>query len=288
MRRWAAVLIIFLAACAQARDDGTAHPERTAPCSEAWYRFLAEKVATGDGRGHGPDVGTAEWKSVIEFRLGIRNQPDLPPRDGEAWGRYIDRIVRERYAVSEIDRIAGGAATAPGPSYPCDKAATGSIEAMICKDHELSALDRKLSGIYTAAARKAANEHSPVLRAEQRGWIKGRDACWKHGDPRGCVRDAYQRRIAELKARYQLVPGQGPVRFICEGNPAHEVVVTFYPTDPPTLIAEHGDSVSLMVRQPAGSGAKYQGRNETFWGHRGEASITWGYGATAMRCTKSP
>ena len=28
-----------------------------------------------------------------------------------------------------------------------------------------------------------------------------------------------------------------------------------------------------------GSGAKYQGRNETYWEHQSEASITWGYGA---------
>lgn len=157
---------------------------------------------------------------------------------------------------------------------------------MICRDTELSALDRKLSGVYSAAAKKATNEHPPILKAAQRGWIKGRNDCWKSDDVRGCVREEYLRRITELQARYRLVPGSGPVRFICDGNPANEVIVTFFQTDPPTLIAERGDSVSLMYLQLSGSGTKYQGRNEIFWEHQGEASITWGYGAPEMRCKK--
>jgi uncharacterized protein len=125
-----------------------------------------------------------------------------------------------------------------------------------------------------------------VLKAEQRGWVKGRDECWKSGDERRCVEDAYERRIAELQAGYRLVPSTGPVWFSCDGDPANEVVVTFFQTDPPTLIAERGDSVSLMYLQPSGSGSKYQGRNETFWEHGGEALVTWGYGAAEMHCTK--
>jgi membrane-bound inhibitor of C-type lysozyme len=94
------------------------------------------------------------------------------------------------------------------------------------------------------------------------------------------------RRIAELQARYRLVDGNGPVRYECEGNAANEVVVTFFQTEPPTLIAERGDTVSLMYLQPSGSGARYQGRNESFWEHQGEALITWGYGTREMRCKK--
>jgi hypothetical protein len=66
------------------------------------------------------------------------------------------------------------------------------------------------------------------------------------------------------------------------------VVVTFFKTDPPTLEAERGDQVSLMYLEPSGSGSKYQGRNESFWDHQGEATIVWGYGSSAMRCAKRP
>ncbi|MGI9264976.1 MAG: MliC family protein [Gammaproteobacteria bacterium] len=175
-----------------------------------------------------------------------------------------------------------------GPSFSCEHSDAGSIEEMVCQDENLSTLDRKLADVYAAASAKAANEHPPVLRAEQRGWIKGRDECWKSDDVRGCVQDEYKRRIAELQARYRLLPGKGPFLFFCDGQSANEVVVTFFATDPPTLIAERGDSVALMYQQEAASGAKYQGRNESFWEHQGKALITWGYATPEMRCDTAP
>ncbi len=88
-----------------------------------------------------------------------------------------------------------------------------------------------------------------------------------------------------LQARYRLVPGSGPFTFVC-GSPGPEVIATFFQTKPPTLIAELGNSVSLMYQQVSASGARYQGRNETFWEHQGEARITWEYGAPEMHCKK--
>jgi uncharacterized protein len=183
--------------------------------------------------------------------------------------------------------LATATVMADGPSYDCRKVESGSIEEMICLDEQLSALDRELSGVYAEASVKAGDEQPPVLKAEQRGWIKGRNDCWKSADQRTCVQDQYQLRIAELQARYRLVPGNGPFTFVC-GSPGPEVIATFFKTNPPTLIAELGDSVSLMYQQPSGSGARYQGRNETFWEHQGEARITWGYGEPEMVCRKSP
>jgi uncharacterized protein len=182
----------------------------------------------------------------------------------------------------------GGAALAQGPSFSCANAKAGSIEEMICADSELSKFDRELANVYSEASRKATNEHPPTLKAEQRGWIKGRDDCWKSDDKRRCVEEEYKLRIAELQATYRLVPGTGPITFACDGNRSNEVVATFFPTHPPTLIAERGDSVSVMYLQPAGTGTKYQGRNETFWEHHGEALVTWGYGAPEMHCKKVP
>lgn len=179
-----------------------------------------------------------------------------------------------------------GITLAEGPSFDCGKVEAGSIEEMICKDKGLSALDNKLSDVYAAASKKAINEHPPVLKAEQRGWIKGRNECWKSDDKRKCVEDDYRFRIAELQAKYRLVPGNGPVTYFCDGDQKNEVIVTFFQTDPPTLYAERGDSVSLMYLQPSGSGSKYQGRNEIFWEKGGESVITWGYGSPEMRCIR--
>jgi uncharacterized protein len=180
-----------------------------------------------------------------------------------------------------------GSATAADPSFDCDNAA-GTIEEMICNDEGLAALDRKLAEVYAAAAWKAVDEHPPLLRAEQRGWIKGRNECWKSEDPRSCAASSYRTRIAELQARYRLVPQDGPFGYVCEGDPRNEVVVSFFRTEPPTLIAERGDQVSVMHLQPSASGSKYQGRNEMFWEHQGEATIVWGYGADEMRCVRKP
>ena len=180
------------------------------------------------------------------------------------------------------------AAMAQGPSFDCGKVEAGSIEGMICTDEGLTAMDRKLAEVYTAASHKAVHEHPPVLKAEQRGWIKGRNECWKDDDKRRCVENQYIRRIAELQAKYRLVPASEPVFYACAGDPSNEVIATFFQTDPPTLIAERGDQVSLMYLQPSGSGAKYQGGNESLWEHHGEAMITWGYGSPEMQCTKKP
>ena len=76
-------------------------------------------------------------------------------------------------------------------------------------------------------------------------------------------------RITELQAKYRLVPATGPVTYACDGDPKNEVVVTFFKTDPPTLIAERGDQVSLMYLQPAASGARYQGPQRIFLGTPG-------------------
>ena len=65
-------------------------------------------------------------------------------------------------------------AEAQGPSYDCGNVIAGSIEEMICFDKGLSALDRRLAEVYTIAIEKAVNEHPPILKPEQRGWIKGR------------------------------------------------------------------------------------------------------------------
>jgi len=287
MNQWLALFLLVIVASARAGEAWKPGPQAGDACSDTWYRSVEERVATGDGQGHGPDIGSAEWKSVIEFRLGIRDKENLPARDSTGWCSSIEQVISASQASLKDGGTPGGSASARGPSYDCAKAAAGSIEALVCEDAELSALDRRLAGVFAAANQKTGNEHPPLLRAEQRGWIKGRNDCWKRDDTRGCVREAYLRRIAELQASYRLVAGNGPVRFVCNGNPANEVVATFFQTDPPTLIAERGDSVSLMYLQPGGSGTKYQGRNETFREHQGEALITWGYAAPELRCRKA-
>ncbi|MYM63886.1 DUF1311 domain-containing protein [Pseudomaricurvus sp. HS19] len=238
-------------------------------CTDDWYRAVESTIMSGDGQGHGPDIGSDEWKSVVEFRLGVRGQPQVPARDDPAWCDYIEGQLQARKGEA-----------AAVPTYACD-AELPAIPTLICSTPELAVLDQQMAAVYGEAL---AKQPPPLFKAEQRGWIKGRDECWKATDHQACVKYEYQHRIAELQARFRLVEGRGPVVFACEGDPRNEVVITFYPTEPRTLVAERGDSVSLMFADSAASGSKYLGPNESFWEHQGEAKIVWGYNTEPMTC----
>ena len=178
-------------------------------------------------------------------------------------------------------------ASAQGPSFDCGKA-QGEVQTLICKDAGLAALDRQLDGVYKAAMTKARDGMPAQLRAEQRGWVKGRDDCWKaKGGPtyltdswqvstvRDCVEGNYKIRISELQAQWQLVKSRPPVFYTCADNPANEVVATFFETDPPTARLERGDRTVIAWQITAASGSKYEGQNVTFWTKGNETTVTW-------------
>jgi hypothetical protein len=85
------MIAIALSACASLPTPETSD----APCSEEWYRIVEEVVSTGDGHGHGPDLGSSEWRSVVEFKLGIRDDSRNPPRESEDWCRFIQESYIE-------------------------------------------------------------------------------------------------------------------------------------------------------------------------------------------------
>ncbi len=274
----APLLTLLLVACASETEMETEpapiveSQPAPAPCTDDWYRAVESTVMSGDGQGHGPDIGSDEWKSVVEFRLGVRGQAGVPARDSREWCDYIEGELqahkREAAAI---------------PTFACD-GELGSIPTLICNTPSLALLDQQMAEVYGAALAKAGNPPPPLFKAEQRGWIKGRDECWKATDRQACVSYEYQHRIAELQARFRLVEGRGPVVFACGGDPRNEVVITFFATEPRTLVAERGDSVSLMFTDSAASGSRYLGPNESFWEHQGEAQIVWGTNAETMTC----
>jgi len=190
--------------------------------------------------------------------------------------------------VAVVSGPPGARAQASGPAFDCSKA-QGEVETLICKDEGLAALDRKLDDVYKAALAKARDAMPQTLRVEQRGWVKGRNDCWKTGSDspsfltaswqatsvRECVEATYQIRISELQASWRLVPAKGPVFFACEGNPANEIVATFFETDPPTARLERGDQAVTAWLVPAASGSKYEGPDVAFWTKGKDAMVTW-------------
>lgn len=176
------------------------------------------------------------------------------------------------------------ASLAAEPAFECAKAES-SAEKLICSNDELAGLDRSLAEVYGKAVDvvkgldAGAEDALGTLKAYQRGWVKGRDECWKGEDELACLRATYQRRIAELTARYQLIEGQAPVFYTCNGNPADEIVATFFATEPPSARLERGDSTEIVVQGLSGSGARYEGDfGVVFWIKGDDAMVDWPQG----------
>ncbi|GAB5512234.1 MAG: hypothetical protein Rhims3KO_36350 [Hyphomicrobiales bacterium] len=165
------------------------------------------------------------------------------------------------YLLSTCLAFLAGAGAAE-PSFDCRKAASDA-EDLICADAALSALDRRLAERYTAAvdAVKGLDAGSADaldnLKARQRGWIKGRDDCWKAQDLRACVQDNYLIREAELVATWMLEEPMARATYICADNPANELAVFFFDTELPSARLEYGDSIKPAWLVPAASGSKY-------------------------------
>jgi hypothetical protein len=65
-------------------------------CTRAWFTKIESQLITSDEQGHGPDLGSLEWRSVIEFKLGIRGDSSIPARNSALWCDYINTINRAR------------------------------------------------------------------------------------------------------------------------------------------------------------------------------------------------
>ena len=92
-------LTIVLYSCVQQDDyssrTSTELAQRSVlkPCSDSWKIYVEDIVVTHDGAGHGPDIGSVEWMSVVEFKLKVRNNDDLPERGSASWCQYIDNKI---------------------------------------------------------------------------------------------------------------------------------------------------------------------------------------------------
>jgi len=170
------------------------------------------------------------------------------------------------------------------PSFDCSQKLTSSVEQRICKEPKLAALDRQLADVYAAAQAKATEADKQALTASQRGWIKGRNDCWKNTDVPACVAVAYHDRISELQARYALIPAVGTGRYLCAGPPAQELTAEFFETDPPTAMIQFSGATQFMRVARSGSGARYAGGNRQFWEHQGVATLRWNASGKELSC----
>ena len=171
------------------------------------------------------------------------------------------------------------------PSFDCSKA-SGSIEELICQNDELAAFDRKLAKYFKLATESYPAEELKTLKAMQRGWIKGRNECWKSDNKSECVRNHYQHRITDL----QITTGSAEIThsavFLCNPEKHDSITAVFYkgtelPAAVLTRLSDEVDEQKLLFLTLSGSGARYLGQNVEFWTKGSEARVTWGVIDTA-------
>jgi uncharacterized protein len=177
------------------------------------------------------------------------------------------------------------AALAQGPTYDCAKA-NGEVEALICNDAGLMALDRTLADAYLAALAKAKGTLATRLREEQRGWVKGRNDCWKAKNKtwitatwtvdsvKGCIDAQYRLRTSELQAVWRLVQPQ-TVAYACQHTAANELVANFFPTDPATIRLERGDRTVTLWQVGTASDGLYEGQNISLVHQGTDTKLSW-------------
>lgn len=187
------------------------------------------------------------------------------------WGASVAALVLAGTA---------GALADSAPSFDCDRA-DGTVETLICERDDLARIDRRLSERFFAAVETArgldedAEGAEEALRAEQRGFIAGRNDCWKASDVGACVADAMLRREGELVADWLLEAPVAEAIYVC-GSGARELVLAFFDTELPAARAEFGDGVGALSLTAAGSGMRYEGAfGRTIWLHGEEATLEW-------------
>jgi uncharacterized protein len=169
------------------------------------------------------------------------------------------------------------------PSFDCAKA-NGEIEQLICSNYSLAAFDNRLAEIYSAELAKPGAAKD--LAVTQRGWLKGRDECWKAEDKLQCVTEEYMSRIAHLQINSPGQMAATPVTFDCDDKSAPLYMAFYSDLDNRPAVITLGNDQAMIFPLPSGSGTKYGRNGIEYWEHQGKASVDF-YGKK-LECTVMP
>jgi len=82
------------------------------------------------------------------------------------------------------------------PAFDCSKSHAPDEQA-VCHNGQLSYLDQELNVLFDGLRSRLDRDQQAVLWAQEQAWLKQRGVC---GPDVGCLRDAYQSRIAQLQS----------------------------------------------------------------------------------------
>ena len=170
-------------------------------------------------------------------------------------------------AAPATSAAAASAPTAPAaptlqpPSFDCAKAQS-EAEQQVCGDARLAALDRQLAALYI---RVQTSPDELDIAAEQRGWIKGRDACSRAVDPHRCLVESYQTRLVELTLNAGGIQVPAKVEYRCDDNSKPVTAVFYNDIDPTAAVISWGNDQAIVFPVPVTREENNGGR----WGREG-------------------
>lgn len=165
---------------------------------------------------------------------------------------------------------------AVSPAFDCAKA-EGEVEQLICSDDELASMDLLLARTYSQTIQNIPKEERATFRAEQRGWIKGRNDCWKADNVRRCVEFSYQSKTVELQIIGGLVEAPEYQNLSCaESSDASPFTLSVYDnTKPDSAVLTRGDDQVIAIKTAGGVANRYVAPNVSLILGEGEAEIDW-------------
>ncbi|MBK0329096.1 MliC family protein [Rhodobacteraceae bacterium F11138] len=214
----------------------------------------------GDGiRNLGCEGGLsfAEWAEASEAERGAASR--------RRWCQVRYRGVQGWVAGRYLTEGSAPPADTVAPSFDCAKA-QGSAQQAVCADPHLARLDLELARLYGLVVNgpHMTADRLPELKAMQRGWIKGRDDCWKAlAGLNDCIAGSYAMRIDALRTGYSDARAAddagvsaGPFAYVCDTLDVPVSMVSIN-AEPSILSLRWGDNWITPTGRPAASGAKY-------------------------------
>ena len=102
-------------------------------------------------------------------------------------------------------------------------------------------------------------------------WIT---ATWTVDTVRACVDAQYRLRTSELQSVWRLVAPQ-TVAYACQNNPANELVVNHFDTDPKTIRLERGDRTVTLWQVGSASNGQFEGQNVSLVHTGSTLTMSW-------------
>lgn len=91
---------MLLSGC-QLRTENDANspalPTTPALGSADWQQWVDTNIQSGDGQGHGPDIGSEEWCGTIDHRI-FRGSTGLTPCSDE-WNQKVTEVILKKSAA---------------------------------------------------------------------------------------------------------------------------------------------------------------------------------------------